>query len=68
LAGRAFANAKPIWKKALRDVIQKTHGENRPIRILDIAAGAGRYVIETIRAMPEISIAATLCDNKRGKC
>ena len=35
------------------------------MRILDIAAGAGRYVIETIRDMPEIPIGATLCDYKQ---
>ena len=34
------------------------------MRILDIAAGAGRYVIETIRDMPKIPIGATLCDYK----
>ena len=41
------------------------HRENRPVRILDIAAGAGRYVIEAIRDMPEIPIGATLCDYKQ---
>jgi len=41
------------------------HRENRPVRILDIAAGAGRYIIETIRDMPEIQFAATLCDYKQ---
>src|SRR5204862_550823 len=30
-----------------------------------IAAGAGRYIIETIRDMPEIQFAATLCDYKQ---
>ena len=30
-----------------------------------IAAGAGRYVIETIRNLPEIPIGATLCDYKQ---
>ena len=39
----------------LRDLILKVHRENEPVRILDIAAGAGRYVIETIRDMPEDS-------------
>jgi len=34
------------------------------VRILDIAAGVGRYVIETMRDMPEIPIEATLCDYK----
>jgi SAM-dependent methyltransferase len=41
------------------------HRENRPVRILDIAAGGGRYVIETIHDMPEIPIRATLCDYKK---
>jgi alpha-beta hydrolase superfamily lysophospholipase/SAM-dependent methyltransferase len=52
-------------EKALRDLISKLQNENRPVRILDIAAGAGRYVIETIRAFPQIPIRATLCDYKQ---
>ena len=35
------------------------------MKILDIAAGAGRYVIDTISAFPEIPIGATLCDYKQ---
>jgi SAM-dependent methyltransferase len=35
------------------------------VTILDIAAGAGRYVIETIRDMPKIPVSATLCDYKK---
>ena len=46
-------------------MILEVHRENRPVRILDIAAGAGRYVIETIRDMREIPIDATLCDYKQ---
>jgi SAM-dependent methyltransferase len=49
----------------LRDLILKVHRQNRAVRIVDIAAGAGRYVIETIRALPEIPIGATLCDYKQ---
>jgi SAM-dependent methyltransferase len=41
------------------------HRQNRVVRILDIAAGAGRYVIETIRDMPEIPVCATLCDYRQ---
>jgi SAM-dependent methyltransferase len=52
-------------EKALRDLILKVHCEKRTVRILDIAAGAGRYVVETIRALPEIPIDATLCDYKQ---
>src|SRR5262245_19441013 len=59
---RGIRERKRNLNKALRDLVLKVHRENRPVRILDIAAGAGRYVIETIRDMPEIPISATLCD------
>src|SRR4029077_7367367 len=61
---RGIREPKANLNKALRHLILKVHRENRPVRILDIAAGAGRYVIETIRDMPEIPIGATLCDYK----
>jgi SAM-dependent methyltransferase len=35
------------------------------VRILDVAAGVGRYVIEAIRALPGIPVGATLCDYKQ---
>jgi alpha-beta hydrolase superfamily lysophospholipase/SAM-dependent methyltransferase len=62
---RGIRQRKTNLEKALRDLIQKLNEENRAVRILDIAAGAGRYVIETIHAMPEISIGATLYDYKQ---
>jgi len=62
---RGIRQRKANLNKTLRDFILKMHRENRPVRILDIAAGAGRYVIETIRDMPEIPIGATLCDYKQ---
>src|SRR6202030_84918 len=43
----------------------KVHREKRAVRILDVAAGVGRYVIETIHALPDIPIGATLCDYKQ---
>src|SRR5215475_12423629 len=61
---RGIRQRKANLNKTLHDLILKVHKENRPGRILDIAAGAGRYVIEIIRDMPEIPIAATLCDYK----
>jgi len=62
---RGIRQRKANLNKTLRDLILKVHRENRPVKILDIAAGAGRYVIETIRAMPQIAIDATLCDYKQ---
>ena len=62
---RGIRQRKLNLDRTLRDLILKMKQENRPVRILDIAAGAGRYVIETIRDMSEISIGATLCDYKQ---
>src|SRR4029450_13964718 len=61
---RGIRQRKENLNKILRDLILKVHRENEPVRILDIAAGAGRYVIETIRDIPTIPIAAMLCDYK----
>jgi alpha-beta hydrolase superfamily lysophospholipase/SAM-dependent methyltransferase len=60
---RGIRQRKANLNKTLRDLILEMHRDNCPVRILDIAAGVGRYVIETIRDMPEIPIAATLCDS-----
>jgi alpha-beta hydrolase superfamily lysophospholipase/SAM-dependent methyltransferase len=62
---RGIRQRRTNLEKTLRDLVFKVHRENRPVRILDIAAGAGRYVIETIRGLPEIPINATLCDYKQ---
>ena len=59
---RGIRQRKANLENVLRDLILKLHRENRPVQILDVAAGAGRYVIETIRAFPEIPIGAALCD------
>jgi alpha-beta hydrolase superfamily lysophospholipase/SAM-dependent methyltransferase len=62
---RGIRQRKANLEKVLRNLIRDLHDENRPVRILDIAAGAGRYVIETIRALPDVPIKATLYDYKQ---
>ena len=62
---RGIRQRKANLKKVLRAVIEKLHAEGRPIRILDVAAGAGRYVLETMRVLPEIPMTVTLRDNKQ---
>ncbi len=61
---RGIRQRKQNLVEALRALIEKLHGEGKPIRILDVAAGAGRYVLETMRARPEIAMSAVLCDNE----
>jgi ubiquinone/menaquinone biosynthesis C-methylase UbiE len=51
-------------ERALRQAIEATGVAGRPVRILDIAAGAGRYVLETVRQMPEANAAVELRDYK----
>jgi alpha-beta hydrolase superfamily lysophospholipase/SAM-dependent methyltransferase len=54
---------KANLEKTLREVIGKLQNEGQSIRILDVAAGAGRYVLETMRDLREITMNATLRDN-----
>jgi alpha-beta hydrolase superfamily lysophospholipase/SAM-dependent methyltransferase len=62
---RGIRQRKANLKNALGHVIENLHREGRPVRILDIAAGAGRYVMETMHELPSISINATLRDYKQ---
>ena len=62
---RGIRQRKANLKNALRNVIEKVHREGRLIRILDIATGAGRYVMETVHELPDISISAILRDYKQ---
>ena len=62
---RGIRQRKANLEHALWEAIEKLQTEGRPIRILDIAAGAGRYVLEAMRTLPDVSISATLRDNKQ---
>jgi alpha-beta hydrolase superfamily lysophospholipase/SAM-dependent methyltransferase len=62
---RGIRQRKANLKKALRDVIKELHSEGQPVRILDIAAGAGRYVMETVHELQGLSITAILRDYKQ---
>ena len=61
---RGIRQRKVNLEKILRETIRRVHEAGRPVRILDIAAGAGRYVLETMRALPDIPISALLRDYK----
>jgi alpha-beta hydrolase superfamily lysophospholipase/SAM-dependent methyltransferase len=62
---RGIRQRKANLKNALRNVIKELHSEGQPVRILDVAAGAGRYVIETVHELRGISITAILRDYKQ---
>jgi len=62
---RGIRERKRNLKLALTNAILELHREGRPIHIVDIAAGAGRYVIETMHELRELPIRATLRDYKQ---
>lgn len=61
---RGIRQRKVHLSKMLREAIESTHAQGRPVRLLDIAAGAGRYVLETMKALSHIPTAAVLRDYK----
>ena len=62
---RGIRQRKKNLEKLLRKVIEETQAAGRPVRIVDIAAGGGRYLLETLRALPEIPMTALLRDYKQ---
>lgn len=50
-------------QKLLRAVIRQASIEEKPVRVLDVAAGPGRYILETMKEMSQFPISALLRDN-----
>lgn len=59
---RGIRQRKIHLEKALRQAIEEVRQSERPIHIVDIAAGPGRYLLETIRRMPQFAMSALLRD------
>lgn len=62
---RGIRERKKNLEALLRRVIERVHAEGRPVRIVDVAAGGGRYLLETMRSLPEIPMTALLRDYKQ---
>jgi alpha-beta hydrolase superfamily lysophospholipase/SAM-dependent methyltransferase len=62
---RGIRERKKNLEMLLRRVIEKTQAEGRPVRIIDIAAGGGRYLLETMRDLRQIPMTALLRDYKQ---
>ncbi|MFL6542849.1 MAG: bifunctional alpha/beta hydrolase/class I SAM-dependent methyltransferase [Chthoniobacterales bacterium] len=61
---RGIRQRKQTLEKLLRKVIEQTHAAGQPVRILDVAAGRGRYVLETMSDLSHIPVTAVLRDYK----
>jgi alpha-beta hydrolase superfamily lysophospholipase/SAM-dependent methyltransferase len=62
---RGIRQRKENLETLLRRVIERAHAEGLPVRILDVAAGGGRYLLETMRDLPGIPMTALLRDYKQ---
>jgi alpha-beta hydrolase superfamily lysophospholipase/SAM-dependent methyltransferase len=54
-----------LLEQALRSLIEQTHAAGRPVRLLDIASGPGRYVLETLHKLKAIPASAVLRDYRQ---
>ncbi|HEX4631304.1 MAG TPA: bifunctional alpha/beta hydrolase/class I SAM-dependent methyltransferase [Chthoniobacterales bacterium] len=62
---RGIRQRKENLETLLHRVIERAHAEGLPVRILDVAAGGGRYLLETMRSLPTIPMTALLRDYKQ---
>jgi alpha-beta hydrolase superfamily lysophospholipase/SAM-dependent methyltransferase len=62
---RGIRERKKNLEKLLGQVIERAHADGLPVRILDIAAGGGRYLLETMRRLSQIPMTAVLRDYKQ---
>ena len=61
---RGIRERKTNLQAVLRRTIEKVDQEGRPVRVLDIASGSGRYVLETVRELARLPVEVMLRDYK----
>lgn len=49
-------------EKTLYEAVERVRASGKPVRLMDIAAGPGRYILETLRKIPDDSWSALLRD------
>jgi alpha-beta hydrolase superfamily lysophospholipase/SAM-dependent methyltransferase len=62
---RGIRQRKLNLEKSLKHVIENVRAEGRDVSIVDVAAGPGRYLLETMRALCEVPMRVTLRDYKQ---
>jgi alpha-beta hydrolase superfamily lysophospholipase len=59
---RAIRQRRVHLEALLRAAVERVRGEGRPVRVVDIAAGPGRYVLEVLRELDDPAATALLLD------
>lgn len=63
---RGIRQRKVHVQQLLDHAIGQLSGRGEAVRLLDIAAGPGRYVLDTIKNHPQVAVSAVLCDRDLG--
>ncbi len=61
---RGIRERKVNLQKILRATIENVHAAGKPVNLLDIASGPGRYVLETVKEFGQIPVSVALRDYK----
>jgi alpha-beta hydrolase superfamily lysophospholipase/SAM-dependent methyltransferase len=59
---RGIRQRKVNLEALLREAIDRVQKEGQPVRLLDVATGCGRYILDTIKSLPQVEISALLRD------
>lgn len=53
---RGIRQRKVHLQQALRDAIGRRRGSGRPVRVVDVASGPGRYLLEVLKDLPAADV------------
>lgn len=59
---RGIRQRKAHLAQALRTAVEAVHAAGRPVRLVDIASGPGRYLLETMHQLRHVPMTAVLRD------
>jgi alpha-beta hydrolase superfamily lysophospholipase/SAM-dependent methyltransferase len=62
---RGIRQRKVNLQRVLREAVENTHAQGKPVCLLDIASGPGRYMLETVRDLSSIPMTVLLRDYKQ---
>ena len=62
---RGIRQRGQILERLILDEIKHTAASERPVTLIDIAAGPGRYLLQTIKKAKDVDVTAVLSDNVR---
>lgn len=60
---RGIRQRRVHLQHAVHDAVARVHASDRPVRLIDVAAGPGRYILDTIKSSPH-PVTALLRDTR----